>query len=736
MPQWLHLSDFHAGQDDHALKQMGERVVHHIKTQKRKPDFLFFTGDLAQTGTASEIERFWQHFGKPVQAAIGNGIQKRTFTVPGNHDVDRKSNPHFDRQAMLRPNSKAFDPTDAGQKERQILFPRLAAFNDRDQTTIGGAWQKPQGGFSTAINLRGRKVGIVGINTAWLCKGDDDKNQLTPGRNLLDAAIKKVATCEIVIVLGHHPLDWIEQKESRAIQSILGNHHAIYLHGHLHDNWVEPRYGGEGGFLSIQSRAAFQARDGDGEFQNGLLWGRANLDRGNLELQAFKWDYAQQAWSLAGDGFNEKYRKNDFWVYDLPKHSYRSEMPRGADQSNRGASSVKVVLQRKIEKLTDVEQISNVAIRPDGNQLAFSQDDQLFVQPLTQAFPSFFGSHRNAEGSHQQLGIETGPQSILLENQKKCKVTALAYTRDGLHLVSGDSEGGINVWSSKESRFIRGQRLHDDAVTCLAVSSDNEMLATASWDETVKVWNLREIFGLHNDILTPIHEFTRKSDIKQSHRKHGKLPHETEQFQSVAFSPSGKLLASGDQKGNLIIRELATMKKVFEKMIHEGSIHAVEFSPVDEGTVATASDDSRIRIYRSPSGKVVTLGVGTAKHTEGLNSIAFSFDGKYVLSSGRDNRLKLWSFEEEELVWEQRIDGEMLVERVSFFPKEHDFTTNRSGSDISVWRILTDGGVQSAKIDTTGLSTSTPRDAAKTRREDLSANGVRTGNRQVKSSKG
>jgi hypothetical protein len=42
-------------------------------------------------------------------------------------------------------------------------------------------------------------------------------------------------SCDACIVLGHHPLDWLHDDHLGELRSILGQHHVIYLHGHLHN---------------------------------------------------------------------------------------------------------------------------------------------------------------------------------------------------------------------------------------------------------------------------------------------------------------------------------------------------------------------------------------------------------------------------------------------------------------------------------------------------------------------
>lgn len=318
--RWLHLSDFHVGKDDYATRKMFDYILAHVRKRKVEgfvPDLLFITGDLAQNGLAKEYETFWLEFVSPLQDEIGEGIGQRTFVVPGNHDVDRGKFPAFSREEIAKPESHYLDPTNQGATLRgEMLIPRFRAFLDSDCSPSKGAFAKQEGAYAHSLMLQGHEVGIVGINTAWLAK-DKDERQLTPGKPLLEKALETIKSAKVRIVLGHHPIDWFIPTQQKAIKSLLGQHHVLYLHGHLHDAWAEPSYGGGHAHLAIQSGAGFQAREGE-PWRNGLVWGEVNLNEGQIQLQPMRWIHEQQEWTPATDAFHEHHRRGDWWRYSLP----------------------------------------------------------------------------------------------------------------------------------------------------------------------------------------------------------------------------------------------------------------------------------------------------------------------------------------------------------------------------------------------------------------------------------
>lgn len=319
--RWLHLSDFHVGKDDDAEIFMFDRIIKRVKEKKQEgwnPDFVFITGDVANKGKKAEYEKFYLEFLAPLQELLGGEIDRRTFAVPGNHDVDISINQPFDRQEMADPNKPYFDADENGLQHRAILLPRFKAFAENDFSAPGGAWiNSPDGVFRALEVVNGIKVGIIGINTAWLSKGEHEREKLTPGSNLLERSYTHLKDCQLRFVVGHHPLDWLFPKESRKIKSLLGQASAVYLHGHLHDAWSEPGYGGGYNFLTVQSGAAFQARD-DEKWRNGIVFGEADIENKILRLQPWVWKDDFKGWVLEADAFPDQHRRNDWWEYTLP----------------------------------------------------------------------------------------------------------------------------------------------------------------------------------------------------------------------------------------------------------------------------------------------------------------------------------------------------------------------------------------------------------------------------------
>jgi len=92
---WLHLSDLHFKSGKEA-EQFNRKIVLDslwIDIRKQiqkglKPDFIFFTGDVAFHGKKDEYDLAIEQFFEPLLKHTGLS-KDRLFIVPGNHDIDR-----------------------------------------------------------------------------------------------------------------------------------------------------------------------------------------------------------------------------------------------------------------------------------------------------------------------------------------------------------------------------------------------------------------------------------------------------------------------------------------------------------------------------------------------------------------------------------------------------------------------------------------------------------------------
>jgi DNA-binding beta-propeller fold protein YncE len=124
----------------------------------------------------------------------------------------------------------------------------------------------------------------------------------------------------------------------------------------------------------------------------------------------------------------------------------------------------------------------------------------------------------------------------------------------------------------------------------------------------------------------------------------------TEEVRALAYSPDGKVIASssGDilNSGNNTVRlwEAATGKELKTLSGHTGDVYALAYSPDGKVIASSSGDifrsvDNTVRLWEAATGKELKMLSG---HTEEVRALAYSPDGKVIASGSRDNTVRLW----------------------------------------------------------------------------------------------
>ncbi|MBW4424797.1 MAG: hypothetical protein KME50_10170 [Nostoc desertorum CM1-VF14] len=107
---------------------------------------------------------------------------------------------------------------------------------------------------------------------------------------------------------------------------------------------------------------------------------------------------------------------------------------------------------------------------------------------------------------------------------------------------------------------------------------------------------------------------------------------------SLALSPDGKLLATGDMNGQIHLWQMADGKNLLTFKGHEGWVWSVSFSP-DGQTLASSGHDGLVKLWNIQTGYCLKT---LDKHTGIVWSISFSPDGQTLASGSQDTLICLW----------------------------------------------------------------------------------------------
>ncbi|WP_217357020.1 pentapeptide repeat-containing protein [Dolichospermum sp. UHCC 0299] len=158
---------------------------------------------------------------------------------------------------------------------------------------------------------------------------------------------------------------------------------------------------------------------------------------------------------------------------------------------------------------------------------------------------------------------------------------------------------------------------------------------------------------------------------------------------SVAFSPDGKYLATGDSDGRVQIWNAVTGRELLTLVGHSHFVVSLAWSG-DGLTLASGSYDTTVKLWDVQSGDCVRTLEG---HSSVVNSVAWSGDSLTLASGSYDNTVKLWNVQSGECV--RTLEGHSSV--VNSVAWSGDSLTLASGSHdntVKLWDVQSGDCVQ------------------------------------------
>ncbi|MCA9932740.1 MAG: serine/threonine protein kinase, partial [Anaerolineales bacterium] len=247
-------------------------------------------------------------------------------------------------------------------------------------------------------------------------------------------------------------------------------------------------------------------------------------------------------------------------------------------------------------------------------------------------------------------------------------VNVIAASPDGQTLAVG---GSLGVWLYDGSTFEPQALLtgHTDIVWDVAWSPDGTQLASASWDQTIRVWDVASaetLFTLRGDdqytnvawssngmlAATTWYPAVELWDVARRQRTAViELPDET--IRDLAWSLDGAQLAATGEPGIIHIWDAASQAEVMQLAGHEESANCVSWSP-DGALLASCGgeEDSTVRLWNTSTGEELYALEG---HEYGVYGAAWIPDSDFLVTVGGNGAALMWNVVEG---WEEHLLAE------------------------------------------------------------------------------
>ncbi|KAK4154046.1 WD40-repeat-containing domain protein [Chaetomidium leptoderma] len=219
-------------------------------------------------------------------------------------------------------------------------------------------------------------------------------------------------------------------------------------------------------------------------------------------------------------------------------------------------------------------------------------------------------------------------------------VTSLATSMENPNmLLSASRDKTLIIWNltRDETQYGYPKRSlhgHSHIVSDCVISSDGAYALSASWDKTLRLWELstgtttRRFVGHTNDVL------------------------------SVSFSADNRQIVSGSRDRSIKLwNTLGDCKFSITDKGHTEWVSCVRFSPNPQNPVIVSSGwDKLVKVWELSSCKLQTDHIG---HTGYINTVTISPDGSLCASGGKDGTTMLWDLNESKHLYSLNANDEI-----------------------------------------------------------------------------
>ena len=287
-------------------------------------------------------------------------------------------------------------------------------------------------------------------------------------------------------------------------------------------------------------------------------------------------------------------------------------------------------------------------------------------------------------------------------------VTSVCFSPDGRTLASASMDETIRLWDAATGGHKATLTGHTDAVTSVCFSPDGRTLASASMDETIRLWDAatgghKATLTGHTDAVTSV-AFRPGSQTLASGDRSGYiylwnaatgqllnfLPvGEVIAVSSISFSSDGAMLASNGRRTNFIrLWDVYRGRYIADFWGHTDAVTSISFRP---GSQAFASGDRNGNIHLWDPNRerdAASLHERKLGHkpSSSIHSVTFSPDGAMLASGNSDNTIRLWDVNTGELL--HTLTGHTdAVNSVAFSPNGRTLASGSSDNTVRLWQL-------------------------------------------------
>jgi WD40 repeat protein len=269
-------------------------------------------------------------------------------------------------------------------------------------------------------------------------------------------------------------------------------------------------------------------------------------------------------------------------------------------------------------------------------------------------------------------------------------VNAATFSADNKLIATASYDGTVKLWDAVSGRELLTLRGHSKSVTDVAISSDTKILATAGDDAIIQLWDTTS----GQQLLTLSNETGHVDRISR-----------------VVFSPDDKHISATRGDGTATIWDAADGRRLLTlrhlplagQNTPEIAVTDVAFSPNNK-YLASAYSDGTAQIWDAATGRniatvsapvetsVDSLGGRSApanRHNPSL-SVAFSRDSTRLATGSSNGQIQIWGIAKKQVIL--TLSAHLsAVNRVAFSPDGERLATASDDGTAKVWVVVNSG---------------------------------------------
>ncbi|KAJ3023487.1 WD repeat-containing protein 83 [Thoreauomyces humboldtii] len=282
-------------------------------------------------------------------------------------------------------------------------------------------------------------------------------------------------------------------------------------------------------------------------------------------------------------------------------------------------------------------------------------------------------------------------------------VHAVRYSQDGNYILTAGSDRLVRLWSAQTGLAIKTYEAHGKAVLALAIppaGADNSRFASASEDRSVFVWDvgtghpIRRFQGHHHRVNCVA--FNADANVVASgsydasvrfwdcRAQNARLPIQivgdakdsVESVQIVAHE-----ILTGSVDGSLRTYDMRMGDIVTDRVGHP--ITSASFSG-DKNCILASSLDDTIRLFDKENGELLGSYTGHRNREYRISSTLSNTDA-HVISGSEDGSIFMWDLVEGGLVRKLKDAHTKVVTCVAYHPVEARLVSGSTDGNVKIW---------------------------------------------------